>query len=209
MSRSLGIALFLLCSVKGVSAPELLNGVAASVGQTLVTIQDAYIYRALQRFRIGQKPALLLDKGQALKSTVQKLVFEEMVISEAKALEFKDPDPQEAEKVLRLQTSKGNLSEWKAVLNRFSLKESEALKRLQRTLVAEKFFKKKIDSLTPLVTDGEIAQYIANNSDRIKSLGADSKATVTAILKKERTDKGLQGWIQFLTEKYSASVLLP
>jgi|688.fasta_scaffold699931_2 hypothetical protein len=209
MPRSLGAALLFFYSIVSFSAPELLNGVAASVGQTLVTIQDAYVYRSLQRFRIGQKPALLMEKGQALRSTVQKIVFEEMVVAEAKALEFKDPDPQEAQKVLRLQTSKGNLAEWKSILNQFTLKESDALKRLQRSLLAEKFFKKKIDSLTPLVTDGEIAQYIANNSDKIKSLGSDPKSTVAAILKKERTEKGLQGWIQFLTEKYSASVLLP
>ncbi|NBX92033.1 MAG: hypothetical protein EB078_02030 [Proteobacteria bacterium] len=209
MSRLIILGALLTSSLRLWGSPELVNGAAALVGKNIISIQDAYVFRSLQRFRVGQKPAVLIEADQVLKATVEKLALEDMIVAEAKSLDFKDPDPEESRKLLRLQTSKGNRPQFQGILNRFEISEAEALRRLQKTLLAEKFLKKKIDALTPIITESDINLYISNNPDKVKILGAEAKNTVAALLKKERAEKGLQGWIQFLTEKYSATLLLP
>jgi hypothetical protein len=75
-------------------------------------------------------------------------------------------------------------------------------------LLAERFLKKKIESLTPVITDSEIEQYTKNYPEKVKKLGDENRSLVAEALKKERVDKGLQDYIDFLTEKYAATLLL-
>jgi len=79
---------------------------------------------------------------------------------------------------------------------------------LKSSLFAEKFLRKKVDTLTLLVTEADIDLYIRNYPERVKKLSGDVRKLIAEALKKERTDKGLQDWIDFLTEKYSATYLL-
>ena len=67
--------------------PKLLNGAAAVINKRVVTVQDAYIFRALQRVKTGLQPPILEEEGEELKRTVQKIVFEDMVLAEMKSIQ--------------------------------------------------------------------------------------------------------------------------
>ncbi len=54
----------------------LWNGTAATVGKTLITVQDARFYRSLNRFVSGEPKMLEPETGEALRKTVQKMAFE-------------------------------------------------------------------------------------------------------------------------------------
>ena len=190
------------------AAPELINSVAAKVGDDLITVQDAYLFRSLQRFRNGEKPPVRKETGNDLKKTIQKVMLERMILFEAKSVNFKDPQPQEASQVLKNQEAKGRGPEWKSILTAFSIKPNQLVAILQSSLFAEKFLRKKVDTLTLLVTEADIDLYIRNYPERVKKLSGDVRKLIAEALKKERTDKGLQDWIDFLTEKYSATYLL-
>jgi hypothetical protein len=136
-------------------------------------------------------------------------MLERMILLEAKAVEFKVTQPQEAAQLVKSQASNGRSLEWKAILSSFSLNPAQALEKLQSSLYAEKFLKRKVDTLTLLVTEADIDSYMRNYPERVKKLSGDVRQWITEALKKERRDKGLQDWIDFLTEKYTATYLLP
>lgn len=189
--------------------PVLLNGTAASVGKTLITVQDVYFYRSLQRFREGESPALLIETGEALKKTVQKVAFEEMVHQEMKSFEFEPVPKTEAEKLVSQKKSQGKTADWQAILNHFQVTEGGAMERLNKTLSVEKFLQKKVDTLTPIVTASEIEKYYQQNQNRFKGSSLEQlKPNIQVLLKKQRVQKGLEEWIRFLKEKYNLVTLL-
>ncbi|MFM8269236.1 MAG: hypothetical protein ACKN9V_03525 [Pseudomonadota bacterium] len=208
MSRRVILLTFLLLSRFGLSAPVFVNAVAGKVGEQLITVQEAYFFRGIQRLRTGERPTILLETDKNLKSTVQKLMFEHMIAEEAKISEFKDPDPKQTSEQVKKITDQAQSGEWKRLLNTFSVTEAEGLKRITRGILAEKFLKKKIESLTPIVTDAEIEEYIRNYPEKVKRLGDKKQSLIAEALKKDRIDKGLQDYIDFLSEKYSATFLL-
>ncbi|NBX75560.1 MAG: hypothetical protein EBQ92_03335 [Proteobacteria bacterium] len=200
-------ALFVFCWVTN-GAPQLVNAIAAKVGERLITVQDAYVFRGLQRLRSGERPIVLFETDRNLKVTVQKVMFEEMILAEAKAVDFKELDPKQvAEAVKRLKELSGG-ADWHRLLRTFSLTDAEMVKRVAQGLLAERFLKKKIESLTPVITDSEIDQYTKNYPEKVKKLGEKNRLLISEALKKEKVDKGLQDYIDFLTEKYTATLLL-
>ncbi|NBT57734.1 hypothetical protein EBT16_03010 [bacterium] len=208
MSRHLIVTILLLISGAANTHAALVNAVAGKVGDQLITVQDAYFFRGLQRFRSGTRPVVLIETDKSLKATIQKTMFEKMIVQEAKTVGFKETASSEASEFLKRKKEQGHASDWAQLLRAFSISEGEALRRLQEGLLAEKFLQKKIESLTPVITDSEVEQYIKNYPERAKKLGDKNRLMIAEALKKERIDKGLQDYIDFLTEKYSATLLL-
>lgn len=208
MARKLIVLLLMLFQGMGFGSPFLVNAVAGKVGDQLITVQDAYLYRGLQRFRSGIRPFVLIETDKILKNTVQKTMFEQMILLEAKAVGFKDPEPNQALQLLKKVKAEGYSKDWNQLLKTFGISEEDGLRRLQQGLVAEKFLKKKVENLAPVITDSELDQYIKNYPDRAKKLGEKNRSLIAEALKKEKVDKGLQDYIDFLSEKYSAAFLL-
>lgn len=204
---SLGFAL------DGVAAPPptLLNGTAATVGARLVTIQDARFYRALMRFREGEGDVFKIEQGEELRRTVQKLVLDEMVFAEMKSFSFEAGNRNEAEKLLHAERSKSRAREstWKEILSRFGKTEAIAVDRLYKSLQVDRFLQKKVETLTPIVTEAEAERYYQQNQTRfIGSPFERLKPSIILLLKKERMQKGLEEWVKFLKEKYGVINLL-
>ena len=65
----------------------MINGTAAIVDKRVITIQDAYIFRSLNRIKTGVQPVLSEEEGDELKRTVQKLILEGMVLAEMKNIQ--------------------------------------------------------------------------------------------------------------------------
>lgn len=203
------LKLFLFLAAFSYSKPTLLNGTAATVGKTLITVQDVQFYRSLQRFREGESPAVLLETGDALKKMVQKVAFEEMVYQEMKSFEVEVGPRTDAEKVVSQKKAAGKSADWQSILNQFQVTESAALDRLHKTLSVEKFLQKKVDTLTPIVTDSEVEKYYQQNQARFKGSNPEQlKPNIQVLLKKQRVQKGLEEWIRFLKEKYNLVTLL-
>jgi len=180
----------------------VINGTAAKVGNTVITIQDALIYRALQRFKDGEKYSIAFEAGEELKKTVQKVVFEEMAYLEMKELGFNEVPRATVEKTVRTRKH-ANPADWKTILKRFGLTESAAIERVHRTVQVEKFLQRKVDTLTPVVTDAEIERYYKQNEARFKGSTVEQlKPSISLLLKKQYAQKGLEDWIKFLKEKY-------
>lgn len=209
MSRRIILAFFLLLSQsRSSSTPILINAVAGKVGDHLITVQDAYCFRAIQRLRSGEHPVIVFETDKKLKATIQKAMLEQMIVEEAKAVSFKDPDPKQTQDIIKRVKEVSAGAEWKVLLKSFSMSEAEAIKRLNQGVLAERFLKKKVDSLTPVITDAEIDEYSRNYPEKVKNLGEKNRSLIAEALKKERIDKGLQDYIDFLGEKYSAAYLL-
>lgn len=209
MSRLIGLfGLSLAWCQLSLAAPKLVNSLAAKVSDQVVSVYDAYLFRAFQRMRTAQKPVVLIEEGQALKATVKKVILERMILLEAQSVDFKDPAPQEASNLVREWKEKGRGPEWDKLLKYFSLSESEAQSKIQHELYAEKFLKRKVEALTQLVTEADIDVYLKAYPDKVKKLTGDTRRLVSEALKKEKTEKGLQDWIDFLTDKYAVTDLL-
>lgn len=206
------VVLALLAFTMGLPAqaatPTLLNEVAGRVGDQWVTVQDAYIFRTLQRMRSGTKPLELLERDQALAKTVQKVMFEQMLVMEARATDFKEESSSELKRLQKLVETNEIALEWQKFLKKYGLSAQEAWGRVRISLVAERFLKKKLENLTPVIPEVEIEQFMKNNPEKVKNLSGDKRAFVVEAIKKDRVDKGLQDYIDFLVQKYNARSLL-
>jgi hypothetical protein len=180
------------------------NGTAATVGKALITIQDARFYRALNRIVAGEAKPLEFETGEALRKTVQKMAFEEMVFLEMKAIQFDIGSRAQAEEPLRkaknLEKKKGTFSQ---MLKVFGRTEAEAFDRWTKSVEVERFLQKKVETLTPIVTLKEVETYYNQNRDRFKGSNFEAlRPSIEVLLKKERMRKGLEEWIRFLRDKY-------
>ncbi len=181
----------------------LLNGTAAVVGKTLLTVQDVYLYRSILRFKEGESPAVLKETDDLLKKTVQKLIFEEMVFNELKSFQYEGVSKSDAEKLASQNRAK-HPQDWKAIQSTFQISEKELTDRLMRALLVEKFLQKKVDTLTPVITDSEIQAYYKQNESKFKGNNFEElKPSIVVLLKKQKMQKGLEDWIKFLKEKYA------
>lgn len=200
----------LLCvsSVVGHAGPTLLNGTAAQFGTTLLTVEEVYFVRALQRFKEGATDIKLREEGEALRKATQKVVFEEVVFTEMKNLQYTGgPSKSEVEKWL---TTKNNgpkgASTWKTLLATYGKSESTALDRMVKSQQVERFLQKKVDTLTPIITDAEAERYYQQNPTKFRtSEYAALKPSIVTLLQKERMQKGLEEWIRFLRDKYGVT----
>jgi len=205
------LSLFLSFGAWCAPSPSLLNGTAATVGNRLVTIQDARFYRALQRFREGEADPFKVEQGEELRRTVQKLVLDEMVFAEMKSFQFEAGNRAEAEKLVQAERgkSKARESQWKELLSRFGKTEVIAVDRLHKTLQVDRFLQKKVETLTPIVTEAEAERYFQQNQTRFYGNTFERlKPSIILLLKKERMQKGLEEWVKFLKEKYGVNNLL-
>lgn len=180
------------------------NGTAATVGKTLITIQDARFYRALNRFVSGEAKPLEPENGEALRKTVQKMAFEEMVFLEMKAMQFEGGSRAQVEEPLKRaraqDKSKGTFA---SILKVYGRTEAESFDRWSRSVQVERFLQKKVETLTPIVTLKEVETYFNQNRDRFKGSNFEAlRPSIEVLLKKERMRKGLEEWIRFLRDKY-------
>lgn len=207
VNKALFLTLFTF-SLIGFSKTTLVNGTAASVGKDLVTVQDAYIYRALQRFKAKEYPAVQIESGENLKRTVQKAAFEHMVFLELKSFEFEGGSKGPIEKELQ-DLKRQKPKEWESIGGKFGVSDKDLTERYFRSQQVERFMQKKVDTLTPIITDGEAEKFFKENPARFKgSQFEQMKANIQVLLKKQHIQKGLEEWIQFLKEKYGFAILL-
>lgn len=185
------------------AAVELINGAAASVGGKVITVRDAQFYRALQRYREGAGNLFSKESAEELKKTVQKVALEEMVSLEMKSFRYGESARPEADKLLRSRRANDKGGQWKRMLSTYGKTETAAVDSLARTLEIEKFLQKKIETLTPVITDAEVERHYRQNPGRYNVGDLETnRAQIIRDLKFERMQKALEDWVQTLREKY-------
>jgi len=204
------LALLWILQSSSFAALELTNGAAASVGTRVITVRDAAFYRALQKFREGGNNPFVKESGEELKKTVQKVALEEMVYLEMKSFRYGSSERAEAEKLLRQKKALDKAGSFKRILREFGKSENQAIDSLARSLEIEKFLQKKIETLTPVITDAEVERYYRQNPGRYPVGDMESnRAQIIRDLKFERMQKSLEDWVQSLREKYKFVNHLP
>ena len=209
MNRTLlySVLLFCFCLVPSISRGVLINGTAAIVDKRVITIQDAYIFRSLNRIKTGVQPVLSEEEGDELKRTVQKLILEGMVLAEMKNIQKEIAVQSEVTAWLKENSTKrkGILE----VMKRFDQTEAELAQRMTRTLSADRFVELKIQTVTPVITDEEIIKYYKRNEAQFRGRSFDNlKPNIIVLLKKQAVQKSLEEWVKSLKDKYTVTLLL-
>ncbi len=182
----------------------IVDGTAAIVGKRLITIQEARFFRAIQRFKEENVDPLQIESNSELKMTVQKIMFEELVLHEMKHLQLELLARVEAEKDIEKRKRKRE-AQFNAILARFHKSEKDSVDLIFRSLNVEKFMGHKVETLTPIITDAEVEKYYNQNLTRFK--GGELiilKPNIVSFLKKQRVEKGLEEWVGILKERYGA-----
>ena len=188
----------------------LLSGSAARVGERVVTIRDVNYFASLHRLKEKKwaDPFVPLS-SEELKRYTKRLILEEMCFSEVKSLEFQGPKRTEAAALAAAQKGK-NRAQWAEFLRFYGRSEDQATEILFRSLTVDRFLEKKMETLTPLITEEEITQYLnQTNPNPQDSDKAALRQSVARLLRQERMQKGLENWLTSLQAKYSAVSLLP
>jgi len=207
--RSLSFALLVIFAGSAHAAPVLLNGTAATVGKVLITIHDAYFFGALEAFKRGDPNPLKREEGLELKKIVQKMVFEEMVYAEMKSLQFQEGSRADAIKSVKAGKTKGRAAAWREILSQYGKSESEAIDQMLKSIQVERFIQKKVETLTPIITEGEAERYYKQNASRFGGSAYENlKPSIVVLLKKQHMQKGLEEWVRFLKDKYGVTNLL-
>jgi len=201
------VLLFCFCLVPSISRGVLINGTAAIVDKRVITIQDAYIFRSLNRIKTGVQPVLSEEEGDELKRTVQKLILEGMVLAEMKNIQKEIAVQSEVTAWLKENSikRKGILE----VMKRFDQTEAELAQRMTRTLSADRFVELKIQTVTPVITEDEILKYYKRNEAQFRGRSFDNlKPNIIVLLKKQAVQKSLEEWVKSLKDKYTVTLLL-
>lgn len=191
-------------------ATVLLSGSAARVGDKVVTIRDVNYFAALHRLKEKKwgDPFTPLA-SEDLKRYTKRFLLEEMCFSEVKSLEFQGPKRAEASALVGVQKGK-NRSQWAEFLRFFGKSEEQATEVLFRSLTVDKFLEKKMETLTPLITEEEITQYLSQTNPNPQASDKEAlRQSVARLLRQERMQKGMENWLASLQAKYSAVSLLP
>ncbi len=199
--------LFSFGLVPSISRGVLINGTAAIVDKRVITIQDAYIFRSLNRIKTGVQPVLSEEEGDELKRTVQKLILEGMVLAEMKNIQKEIAVQSEVTAWLKENSikRKGILE----VMKRFDQTEAELAQRMTRTLSADRFVELKIQTVTPVITEDEILKYYKRNEAQFRGRSFDNlKPNIIVLLKKQAVQKSLEEWVKSLKDKYTVTLLL-
>lgn len=201
------ILLFCLCLIPSISRGVLINGTAAIVDKKVITIQDAYIFRSLNRIKAGVQPVISEEEGNELKKTVQKLILEGMVLAEMKNIQKEIGVQSEVNSWLKDGSNKRkSILE---VMKRFGQTEAELAQRMTRTLSADKFVELKIQTVTPVITGDEILKYYKRNEAQFRGRSFDNlKPNIIVLLKKQAVQKSLEEWVKSLKDKYTVTLLL-
>jgi hypothetical protein len=201
------IPLLLLSFIGPLASAQVLNGMAARVAGQTVTVRDARFFLGLQRFREGKGDPLAPEVPGELKGAVQKLLLEEMVHAELRSLRF-DAGPRSEAETLLAGRKKGNQAKvWASLLKTYGKSDAEAVDRAWKSLQAEKFIQRRVETLTPLVTEADTDKFL---KQRYEVQGRKLEAAemvrlrpqAIAELKKELMRKELEEWVILLKRKY-------
>lgn len=194
-------------SAQAAGKTVLLDGTAATVGKQLITVEDAYFYRSVQRLREGETGDLTKrEEGDELRRTVQKIIFEEMVFAELKSFQFDGGPRSEAEKLVRQKKAGLKAGVWSKFLAAQGKTEANVIDSVWRSLKVEGFIQKKVETLTPIITQAEVDRYYNSNKARFEGNDYEAlKPQIVRLLKKERMQKGLEEWVRFLRDKYGVT----
>lgn len=183
----------------------LINGTAAKVGEEVITLEDTRQYYALEKFRKKAEGPLTVPDPESQRQVVQKLIFEHLVLLEIKSLQVNEVTREDSIKRLKV-VKDGRLDQWKKILQSIGLKESEAIDLYFRSMRVERFVQKKVETLTPIITDAEIERYYRQNEERFGKSSLDSlKNSIVLFLKKQKVEQGLEEWIRYLKTKYGVT----
>lgn len=179
-------------SFPGWATWDLVNALAANVDGKPFSVQDAYIYRALERSLSQKKPVVLIEKGETLKKTVKKAVLNRLLALEAKEVGFKSDKK-------KLEASDRSLAE---ITRFFGRAKSELKTQISEMQLSDEFFQMKVASLTPLITDLDLQEYLRLNKSPVDKAGLSDSSQLRKILQKEKREKAVQDYVDFLTTKY-------
>lgn len=180
----------------------IVDGTAAKVGKLLIMVQDARFRFALDAFRAGQPPPKDPD-ATSLKRTVQRMIFEEMVAQEAITFQFPAVPMGDAETAVKARNAGSGRVHWKEILRVYSKTEKEALELVRKSLLVAKFVDRKVETMTPIITDAEAERYYRDNQSNYSGENFNAvKPTIVLLLKKQKVEKGLEDWIGQLKSKY-------
>jgi len=192
-------------------AATLLTGSAAKVGEKVVTVRDVSYFAALHRLKEKKwsDPFASLPLEE-LKRYTKRVMLEEMCIAEIKSLDFLGPKKAEAAELVALQKAKGRAA-WGEFLKFYGHTEEQAVELLVRSLTVDKFLEQKMETLTPLISEEEITQYLSQTGAKSSGSGENEtvRQSVARLLRQEKMQKGLENWLSALQEKYLAVSLLP
>lgn len=191
-------------------AAVLLSGSAARVGEKVVTIRDVNYFASLHRLKEKKWADPFIPLGaDELKRYTKRVLLEEMCFAEIKSLEFEGPKRKEAADLVAAQRAKTR-TQWNEFLRFYGRSEEQAVEILFRSLTVDKFLEKKMETLTPLITEDEITQYLSQTSANPQESDKETiRQSVSRLLRQERMQKGLENWLGSLQTKYSAVTLLP
>ncbi len=186
---------------------KLMNGTAAIINKKVVTVQDAFIFKALQRLKTGLEPVVLEEEGDELKKTIQKIVFEEMVFAEMKSIQKEINVQNEVDRWFK--DKKGKAKGLELIKKHYSQTDAEILKKIAKTLSADRFVQLKIETVTPVITEDEVQKYFKRNEAQFRGRSYENlKPTIVVLLKKQAVQKNLEEWIKSLKDKYEVTMLL-
>jgi hypothetical protein len=186
----------------------VINGVAAEVAGKPITLEEVYLHRGLSRVKNNELGLLDLEKGEALKNSVQKRVLEQMVTGEMTSLNFDGGPRREAAGLLADRKKKaGFRTEWDKFLNYFRLTEDKAVVLLWRSMQVDRFIEKKVETLSPLLTPDVVDNHLATSNPEWMSLPEPKREELRTrterLLRKERMSEQLKEWVMRLKRKYS------
>jgi hypothetical protein len=126
-----------------------------------------------------------------------------MAHEEMKSFKFEDVTAAEAQKLFNEKT-KGRKPLVSELLKRFSKSEAQALERLKITWSVEKFLQKRVETLTPIITQDEVKQSFQLQKSRFAGKSFESvQEELSRELRKERLRKSFEAWVLSLREKYN------
>jgi len=185
----------------------LVNGTAAIINKKVVTVQDAFVFRAIQRVKSGQEPIILEEEGDNLKKTVQKIVFEEMVLAEMKSLQKGVNVQNEFSKWFK--EGKEHKKGLQIIKQRYGVSDADLAQKVTQTLTADRFVQMKIETVTPVITEDEAQKYFKRNEAQFRGRSYENlKPNIVVLLKKQAVQKSLEEWVRSLKEKYEVTMLL-
>jgi hypothetical protein len=145
---------------------------------------------------------LASDDEEALKPLVQRIIFEEMVNEELLSFKFSGGSEEKAQAQLK-KIKKALGPRFTAFVKRFSKNEASLLAQLRKSLRVEDFVQKKVETLTPIITEAEVERYYQQQPEKFGKMQlAEVKESIRLLLQKQRVERGLEEWVRFLKNKY-------
>ncbi len=186
----------------------VVDGTAAKVGEKLITIREARLYQGVLVFGEGAVPSPKGPTPAELNRVVQKIIFEEMVYGEAKQFQIKGNPKKEAEQKVQ-SFRKKNAKAWNDLLSTYGGSDSAVEALLSRANIVAQFVDRRVETLTPIITQAEIERYYHQNSGNYEGRTLkELRPTIESILKKQKVEQGMQEWVRFLKKKYEVANLL-